>query len=154
MALGYCTADSHGVESDALEAHGVTGLHSTHRVYGGDAAATFLDGGDSWLPAAEKFRTGFLLFVSGAVLFLWRVAAGAELADLLPASAGGAQLICHRNHLVGTLHVARAAAASAHGICRDARTAQDQEMETRGVISFLWCLSASCLHADSVSSKG
>ncbi len=91
MALGDCAAEGYGVESDALEAHGGTSLRSADRVHGGDAAAAFLDGSDSGLPTAEKFRAGVLLSVPGVVLFLWRVAPGVELADLLPASTGSPQ---------------------------------------------------------------
>ncbi len=55
MALGDCTANGLGVESDTLERDGITALHSAHRLHGGDAAATFLDGGYPRLPPTAQF---------------------------------------------------------------------------------------------------
>src|SRR6266576_3983038 len=92
--------------------------------------------------------------MSGIVLFLWRVAPGAELADLLPPAASGAQSICNRNDFHRTLPVARAPFASAHGIRRNARAAQKQAMEARSINSFLCCLFALGDPPDSTSHAG
>ena len=58
-------------------------LSTADRSYGGDAAAVFLDCGDSRSPAAEEFRTSFLFFVFGAGFLFWRVAPGPEWATVL-----------------------------------------------------------------------
>src|ERR1700731_4232825 len=124
LALGDCPADGPGVKSDTRKTHGIAGLHPAYRLHVWHAAAAVLDGGDSGLPPPAQYRARFLFSVSGAVLFLWRFAPGAELADLLPPAARGAQSVCNRHHFHRTLHVARAPYASAYGIRRNARPAQ------------------------------
>src|SRR2546430_17086983 len=94
MALGDCSASLPSVESGTMEFNGVGALHSADWLHGGDAAAALLDGCDSRLPSPEEFRARVLLFVSGAVLFLWRITARSECADSLPRSAARAASIC------------------------------------------------------------
>src|SRR6267378_7263602 len=85
------------------------------------------------------------------VPLLWRVAPRSELADLLPPAASCAKSICNRNHFHRAVFVARTPFASALGICRDARPAQEQAIEARSIISFLCRLFAPGGPSDSIS---
>src|SRR5260370_31818699 len=151
MALGDCTASVPGVESGTSESNGVTALHSAHRLYGGDAAAAFLDGGDSRLPPPAQFLARLFLSLSSGIPFLCRILAGLKLPDSLPATSRGAQSICDCHHFCRTVHAACPGAASSSGICRDAGDAQSKEVEVGGVVAFLCLVFSSVLSSNSPS---
>src|SRR6266849_10291863 len=92
-------------------------------VHGGNAAAAFLDGGDSWVPAPAQLRARVFLSLAGAVFLLLRVAARAECANLLPCAAGAADCLCENAALRRALFFTGAADSSALRIRGHARDA-------------------------------
>ena len=58
-------------------------LFAADRSYGWDAAAVFLDRGDSRPPSATELRADLLFLVFGACFLFWGVTAGAECAAVL-----------------------------------------------------------------------
>src|SRR6266852_1075334 len=151
MALGDCTASVPGVESGTSESNGVTALHSAHRLYGGDAAAAFLDGGHSRLPPPTEFRARLFLSMSSVIPFLCRIPAGPELADSLPATSHGAQSVCDCCVFCRPVHTACPPAASSSGICRDTGDAQSKAVEVGGVAAFLCRVFSFVLPSNSAS---
>src|SRR5229473_3518398 len=114
-------------------------LLAVDRVHGGNAAAAFLDGGDSWVSAAAQLRARVFLSLAGAVLFLCRVAARAECANLLPCAAGSTDGVCQNAALHRALFFAGASDSSAFGIRGYSRDAGEPDAEAdcaaRGVCS-------------------
>src|ERR1700676_1534395 len=90
-----------------------SGLSAADCADGRDAAAVVLDRGDSGASEAAQFRAGVLLFVSGAGVFLWGFAAGAECATALRGDSGAAGEFCVDCGKRGVVVCAVAAAAFA-----------------------------------------
>src|SRR5260370_37514637 len=114
-------------------------LLSVERVHGGNAAAAFLDGGDSWVSAAAQLRSRVFLSLAGSVFLLCRVAARAECANLLPCAAGSTDGVCQNAALHRALFFAGASDSSAFGIRGYSRDAGEPDAEAdcaaRGVCS-------------------
>src|SRR5216683_4160269 len=98
-------------------------------VHGRNAAAAFLDGGDSWVPAAAQLRARVFLSLAGSVFLLCRVAARVECANLLPCAAGTADCFREDSALRGALLFAGAVNSSAPRIRRYARDAHQPHAE-------------------------
>src|SRR5271163_1388009 len=132
MTLGDCSAFFSGVEFVSRMAYGFARLHSVDWIHGWDAAPVVLDGSDTRLPAAEKLRAGVFLSVPGAVFLLWRIAAGAECADLLCRAAGAADCFCQDCFVRRAVPLAAAVSPPAPRVCRDARDAAEPRDKAPG----------------------
>src|SRR5260370_34663710 len=104
-------------------------LLAVDRVHGGNAAAAFLDGGDSWVPAAAQLRARVFLSLAGSVFLLCRVAARAECANLLPCAAAAVDGVCQNAALHRALFFAGASDSSAFGIRGYSRDAGEPHAE-------------------------
>src|SRR5258708_31215731 len=98
-------------------------------VHGRNAAAAFLDGGDSWVPAPAQLRARVFLSLAGSVFLLCRVAARAECANLLPCAAAPVDGVCQNAAMRGALLFAGASDSSAFRIRGHARDAHQPHVE-------------------------
>src|SRR5713226_229798 len=104
-------------------------LLAVDRVHGGNAAAAFLDGGDSWVSAPAQLRARVFLSLAGAVFLLCRVAARAECANLLPCAAAAVDGVCQNAAMRGALLFAGASDSSAFRIRGHAWDAGEPDAE-------------------------
>src|SRR5271154_3909551 len=106
-------------------AYGFARLHTADWIHGWDTSPIVLDGCDSRVSAAAEFRARVFLPLPGAVFLLWRIAVGAECADLLRRASGAPDRFCQDRFVRRALSLAAALSSPAPGVRRDARDAAE-----------------------------